>query len=75
MLRLIPDWVIYALVLGVVLWAIFSGGSDDAPPPPPEAIKEEGAMLPPPSAFAERVLVQVTAPKNGISNQLDLRLA
>ena len=66
MLRLIPDWVIYALVLGVVLWAIFSGGSDDAPPPPPEAIKEEGAMLPPPSAFDERVLVQVTAPKNGI---------
>ena len=35
MLRLIPDWVIYALVLGVVLWAIFSGGTDDAPPPPP----------------------------------------
>ena len=66
MLRLVPDWVIYALVLGVVIWAIFSGGTDDAPPPPPEAIKEEGAMLPPPSAFDERVLVQVTAPKNGI---------
>lgn len=66
MLRWIPDWVIYALVLGVVLWAIFSGGSDDAPPPPPEAITEEGAMLPPPSAFDERVLVQVTSPKSGI---------
>lgn len=66
MLRWVPDWVIYALVLGVVLWAIFSGGTDDAPPPPPEAIQQEGAMLPPPSAFDERVLVQVTAPKNGI---------
>ena len=66
MLRWIPDWIIYALVLGVVLWAIFSGGSDDAPPPPPEAIREEGAMLPPASAFDERVLVQVTAPKSGI---------
>ena len=66
MLRLVPDWVIYALVLGVVIWAIFSGGTDDAPPPPPEAIKEEGAMLPPPSAFDERVLVQVTAPKSGV---------
>ncbi len=66
MLRLVPDWVIYALVLGVVLWAIFTGNSDDAPPPPPEAIAEEGAMLPPPSAFDERVLVQVTAPKSGI---------
>lgn len=66
MLRLIPDWVIYALVLAVVLWAVFSGGSDDAPPPPPEAIQQEGAMLPPPSAFDERVLVQVTAPKSGV---------
>ena len=66
MLRGIPDWVIYALVLGGVLWAIFSGGTDDAPPPPPEAIQQEGAMLPPPTAFDERVLVQVTAPKSGI---------
>ena len=65
-MRWIPDWVIYALVLGVVLWAVFSDGSDDAPRPPPEAIQEEGAMLPPPSAFDERVLVQVTAPKSGI---------
>ncbi|MEL6860941.1 MAG: serine protease [Pseudomonadota bacterium] len=66
MLKWIPDWILYALALSVVLWAIFSGGSDDAPPPPPEAIKQEGAMLPPPSAFDERVLVQVTAPKSGI---------
>ncbi len=66
MLRWIPDWILYALALGVVLWAVFSEGSDDAPPPPPEAIEREGAMLPPPSAFDERVLVQVTAPKSGI---------
>lgn len=65
-MKWIPDWIIYALVLGVVLWAIFSGGSDDAPPPPPEAIQQEGAMLPPPSAFDERILVQVTTPKSGI---------
>ncbi len=65
-MKWIPDWVIYSLVLGVVLWAVFTGGSDDAPPPPPEAIQQEGAMLPPPSAFDERVLVQVTAPKSGI---------
>ncbi len=66
MLRWIPDWILYALALGVVLWAVFSGDSDDTPPPPPEAIQQEGAMLPPPSAFDERVLVQVTAPKSGI---------
>jgi len=67
-LRWIPDWIIYSLVLGVVLWSIFSGPSHDAPPPPPEAIKEEGAMLPPASAFDERVLVQVTKPKSGIGS-------
>ncbi|MCR9194304.1 MAG: serine protease [Hyphomonas sp.] len=66
MLRWIPDWILYALALSVVLWAVFSGNSDDTPPPPPEAIQQEGAMLPPPSAFDERVLVQVTAPKSGI---------
>ncbi|MEM6652817.1 MAG: serine protease [Pseudomonadota bacterium] len=68
MLRWVPDWILYLLVLGVVLWAIFSGGDDDTPPPPPEAIEQEGAMLPPPSAFDERVLVQVTAPKSGIGS-------
>ena len=66
MLRWIPDWIIYALTLGLVLWVLFSGGDDSAPPPPPEAIQQEGAMLPPSSAFDERVLVQVTAPKSGI---------
>lgn len=66
MLRWIPDWILYTLALGVVLWAVFSDGSDDTPPPPPEAIEKEGAMLPPPSAFDERVLVQVSSPKSGI---------
>ena len=41
MLRWIPDWILYALALGVVLWAVFSEGSDNAPPPPPEAIQQE----------------------------------
>ncbi|MEM8615704.1 MAG: serine protease [Pseudomonadota bacterium] len=66
MLRWIPDWVLYALALGVVLWAIFSGPDNDAPPPPPEAIEREGAMLPPISPFDERVIVQVTKPKSGV---------
>ena len=66
MLRWIPDWIVYGLALGVVLWVVFSSPSQDAPPPSPESIRNEGAMLPPSSAFDERVLVQVSAPKNGI---------
>lgn len=67
MLRFIPDWVVYLLALGVVLFAVFGTSPDhDAPPPPPEVFKEEGAMLPPASPFDERVLVQVTGPRDGV---------
>lgn len=66
MLRWIPDWFIYALALGTILYVVFLSPSQDAPPPPPEAIEQEGAMLPPASIFDERVLVQVTKPKTGI---------
>jgi len=66
-LRYIPDWVIYLLALGVVLFAVFGTTPDhDAPPPPPEVFKQEGAMLPPASPFDERVLVQVTGPRDGV---------
>ena len=67
-MRWIPDWLIYSLALGAVLWAIFKTPAQDAPPPPPEAITREGAMLPPASAFDERVLVQVSRQKTGIGS-------
>lgn len=67
MFRLIPDWVIYLLALGAVLVGVFGISPDqDAPPPPPEVFEQEGAMLPPASPFDERVLVQVTSPRDGI---------
>lgn len=67
MLRLIPDWVIYLLALATVLIGVFGISPDqDAPPPPPEVFEQEGAMLPPASPFDERVLVQVTRPKDGV---------
>ncbi|MEM9939286.1 MAG: serine protease [Pseudomonadota bacterium] len=67
MRRLVPDWVIYLLALCGVLWAIFSSSStQDSPNTLPEAIEREGATLPPASAFDERVLVQVSRPKDGI---------
>lgn len=65
-MRWIPDWLVYSVALGVILWAIFRVPAQDAPPPPPEAVKKEGAMLPPASAFDERVLVQVSKQKTGI---------
>lgn len=66
MLRWIPDWIIYALALGAILYMVFLSPSQDSPEPHPDALKTEGAMLPPASVFDERVLVQVTKPKTGI---------
>ena len=67
-MRWIPDWLIYMVALGAVLWAVFRTPAQDAPPPPPEAITQEGAMLPPASVFDERVLVQVSGQKTGIGS-------
>jgi len=61
------DWVIYALVLGVVVWTMFSQDPKaDAPEPPPTVLESEGSTLPPPSPLDELVLVQVSEPKDGI---------
>lgn len=66
MFRWIPDWILYALTLGIILYVVFLSPSEDSPPPHPDALEQEGAMLPPASVFDERVLVQVTKPKTGI---------
>ncbi len=62
------DWIIYALVLGVLVTTVFAGDrSADAPTPMPNiSAAEDGPMLPPPSILDEQVLVQVDAPKDGI---------
>ena len=73
MLRYIPDWVFYTLALFAILLGVFGFSPDqDAPPATPDSIEREGATLPPPSAFDERVLVQVTAPKDGIGTAFSI---
>lgn len=66
-MRIVPDWIVYLLALGTVLFALFAVAPEhNAPKTLPEAFYGEGVTLPPPSAFDERVLVRVTAPKTGI---------
>ncbi|MEL6662282.1 MAG: serine protease [Pseudomonadota bacterium] len=64
------DILLYALVLGTVLWALSGLGSEeaDAPEPLPDHFEFDGPMLPNPSVFDERVLVQVDEPQNGLGS-------
>lgn len=59
----VPDWMVYALIVGGIwLWA--RGGSEraPAPPPPPERL---GDLLPDQSPLDERVLVEVGEAADG----------
>ncbi|MCI4643696.1 MAG: serine protease [Hyphomonadaceae bacterium] len=62
------DFLLYALVLGVVVWALFGLGEKqgDAPEPLPDHFVQDGPMLPNPSMFDEQVLVMVEEPQNGL---------
>ncbi|MEO0466024.1 MAG: serine protease [Pseudomonadota bacterium] len=62
------DFVLYALVLAVVLWALAGPGgeSGDSPETLPDHIENDGPMLPDPSVFDERILVMVDDPQDGI---------
>lgn len=62
------DWIIYALVLGVLVTTVFAGNRNaDVPDTTPNInVNDDGPMLPPPSILDEQVLVQVEAPKDGI---------
>lgn len=62
-----PDWIVYALTLGVVLYVLLpSRDAAMAPEAPPVASDTAGLRaLPPPSAFDERVLVQSDTPADG----------
>lgn len=68
------DFLLYALVFGVVVWALFGLGEEhgDAPEPLPDHLERDGPMLPDPSVFDEHVLVMVDEPQNGLGTAFAL---
>ncbi|MFN7056836.1 serine protease [Hyphomonas sp.] len=63
------DWVLYAAVLGFILYVLFTLAPEaEAPPPPPvsELAEELGPLLPDPSPLDELVVVQAGPPQNGV---------
>lgn len=68
MIRLIPDWLLYIIVITVVVFVLFRiDRRADAPEALPES-PQAGAFLPPPSAYDPEVLVEVGPVASGLGS-------
>jgi len=68
--RLIPDWLLYIIVIAAVVFVLFRVDEHqraDAPPAIPDAV-ENGGFLPPPSAYDPEVLVEVGPASSGLGS-------
>ncbi len=80
----IPDWLIYAVVLVVVVAALFTHGDDveeatitpvevaERAAPSPDIPDADRPLLPDPDPFDEQVLVQVGEAENGIGTAFSI---
>jgi serine protease Do len=69
MSRLIPDWLLYIIVIAAVVFALFRvDRRSDAPAALPDQQSEAGAFLPPPSEFDPQVLVEVGPVASGMGS-------
>lgn len=70
MIRLIPDWLLYIIVILAVVFVLFrldDSQRADAPEALPDA-PEVGAFLPPPSIYDPEVLVEVGPVSSGLGS-------
>lgn len=68
MIRLIPDWLLYIVVIAAVVFVLFRiDDRANAPETLPEA-PETGAFLPPPSIYDPEVLVEVGPVSSGLGS-------
>ena len=68
MFRLIPDWLLYIIVIAAVVFVLFRvDRRADAPAALPD-LPEAGAFLPPPSAYDPEVLVEVGPIASGMGS-------
>ncbi|MFN3464985.1 MAG: serine protease [Terricaulis sp.] len=68
MMRLIPDWLLYIVVITVIVFVLFRVDQrQDAPEALPDA-PETGSFLPPPSQYDPAVLVEVGPVASGMGS-------
>ena len=68
MMRLIPDWLLYIVVIAVIVFVLFRVDQrQDAPEALPDA-PETGSFLPPPSQYDPAVLVEVGPVASGMGS-------
>lgn len=68
MMRLIPDWLLYIVVITVIVFVLFRvDRRQDAPEALPDA-PETGSFLPPPSQYDPAVLVEVGPVASGMGS-------
>jgi S1-C subfamily serine protease len=68
MIRLIPDWLLYIIVIVAVVFVLFRiDDRADAPEALPDS-PEAGAFLPPPSVYDPEVLVEVGPVASGLGS-------
>lgn len=68
MLRIVPDWLLYIIVIAAVVFVLFRVDQRaDAPEALPDA-PEAGAFLPPPSMYDPEILVEVGPVASGMGS-------
>ncbi len=69
MLRIVPDWLLYIIVIAAVVFVLFRVDQRaDAPEALPDAATDAGAYLPPPSMYDPEVLVEVGPVASGMGS-------
>ena len=69
MFRLIPDWLLYIIVIAAIVFVLFRVDQRaDAPEALPDAPSMNGSYLPPPSIYDPEVLVEVGPVSSGMGS-------
>jgi serine protease Do len=65
--RLVPDWLLYIIVIAAIVFALFEV-DERADAPPALDVPEQGAFLPPPSMYDPEILVEVGPVSSGLGS-------